>query len=117
MAISGTTRIVGIFGDPVEHSLSPAMHNAALLKAGIDAVYVPFHVTPSQLFYAIDAIRALGMVGVNLTIPHKEAACALVDELDPLAALAGAVNTVVNRGGRLWGFNTDVAGLLQAVQR
>ena len=75
MLITGSTRIVGIFGDPVAHSLSPAMQNAALRKAGIDAVYVPFHVTPAQLGDAVRAVRALQMPGVNLTIPHKEAVC------------------------------------------
>lgn len=115
MPITGTTRTVGIFGDPVAHSLSPLMHNAALAAAGIDAVYVPFHVAPEQLPEAIQAIRALGLVGVNLTIPHKEAACALVDELDPEAAVIGAINTIVNRSGRLIGYNTDGAGLLRAL--
>jgi shikimate dehydrogenase len=115
MTISGTTRTVGIFGDPVAHSLSPLMHNAALAAAGIDAVYVPFHVPAAQLCDAVRAIRPLGLVGVNLTIPHKEAACALVDELDPDAAAIGAVNTIVNRNGRLTGYNTDGTGLLRAL--
>lgn len=115
MLITGTTRVVGIFGDPVAHSLSPRMHNAALAATGIDAAYVPFHVAPDQLAAAVQAIRALGITGVNLTIPHKEAACALVDELDPLAALIGAVNTIVNRAGRLYGYNTDGIGLIRAL--
>lgn len=117
MPITGTTRVVGIFGDPVAHSLSPLMQNAALRAAGIDAVFVPFHVTPAQLCAALAAVRALGLVGVNLTIPHKEAACMLVDELDPAAALIGAVNTVVAREGRLIGYNTDGIGLLNALRR
>ena len=115
MAITGTTRIVGIFGDPVAHSFSPMMHNAALGAAGIDAVYVPFRVTPGQLREAVAAIRSLGLLGINLTIPHKEAACALVDELDPVAALSGAINTIVHRDGRLVGCNTDGKGLLRAI--
>jgi shikimate dehydrogenase len=115
MPITGSTRIVGIFGDPVAHSLSPLMQNAALRLAGIDAVYVPFHVTPARLPGALAAIRSLGLVGVNLTIPHKEAACGLVDELDPAAALIGAINTVVHRDGRLLGYNTDAPGLLMAI--
>lgn len=115
MPITGSTRIVGIFGDPVAHSLSPRMHNAALAAAGIDAVYVPFHVEPARLPAAVEAIRALAIAGVNLTIPHKEAACALVDELDPAAAAVGAVNTIVNRNGRLTGYNTDGIGLLRAL--
>ncbi|MCM2265252.1 MAG: shikimate dehydrogenase [Desulfuromonadales bacterium] len=116
MPITGSTRIVGIFGDPVVHSLSPLMQNAALQAAGIDAVYVPFHVTPAQLRDAIRAVRALGLTGVNLTIPHKEAACCLVDDLDPMAALIGAVNTIVHRDGRLLGCNTDGLGLLRAIR-
>ena len=92
------------------------MHNAALTAAGINAVSVPFHIAPDQLPAAVQAIRTLGLVGVNLTIPHKEAACGLVDELDPAAALAGAVNTIVNRQGWLSGYNTDGAGLLRALQ-
>jgi shikimate dehydrogenase len=115
MPITASTRVLGIFGDPVAHSRSPAMHNAALRKAGIDAVYVPFHVTPARLCGAVQAVRALQMPGVNLTIPHKEAVCALLDELDPMAALIGAVNTIVNRGGRLCGYNTDGLGLLRAI--
>lgn len=116
MPITGSTRIVGIFGDPVAHSLSPLMQNAALHAAGIDGVYVPFHVTAAQLSAAIGAIRTLGLVGVNLTIPHKEAACLLVDELDSAAALIGAVNTIVRRDERLVGHNTDGFGLLRAVR-
>lgn len=116
MPITGQTRVVGIFGDPVAHSFSPLMQNAALKAAGIDAVYVPFHVTPARLCDAIRAIRAMNMPGVNLTLPHKEAACRLVDELDPLAALIGAVNTIVLRDGRLLGCNTDGLGLLQAIR-
>jgi shikimate dehydrogenase len=115
MTISGTTRIVGIFGDPVAHSLSPLMQNAALQHAGIDAVYVPFHVVAAQLCDAMRAVRTLGLTGVNLTIPHKEAACALVDVLDPMAELIGAVNTIVNCDGTLSGYNTDGLGLLRAV--
>lgn len=115
MPITGTTRVVGIFGDPVTHSLSPPMQNAALRAAGIDAVYVPFHVTASGLGEALRAIRAMHILGVNLTVPHKEAACALVDELDPEAELIGAVNTIVNRDGRLHGHNTDAPGLLRAL--
>ena len=68
MVITGSTRIVGIFGDPVAHSFSPMMHNAALEAAGIDAVYVPFHVTPGQLREAVAAIRSLDLIGINLTI-------------------------------------------------
>ena len=117
MGLTGKTQIVGIFGDPVEHSLSPLMQNAAIQAQGIDAVYVPFRVTSAQLCDAINGIRALNIRGVNLTIPHKEAACDLVDELDEQASLIGAINTIVNTGGRLKGYNTDGVGLLKALKQ
>ncbi len=117
MQIAGDTTIVGIFGDPVKHSLSPKMQNAAIQASGLNAVYVPFHVTAAQLCDAINGIRALGMRGVNLTIPHKETACQLVDELDESAKLMGAVNTIVNTDGFLKGYNTDGHGLLKAVKQ
>lgn len=115
MKISGTTRIIGIFGDPVKHSLSPLMHNAALTGIGYDAVYVPFHVLPDALPTAVEAIRILDLLGVNLTVPHKERVCPLLDEIDPQARLIGAVNTVVNRQGRLIGYNTDGIGFLRSL--
>lgn len=115
--LSGKTRILGIFGDPVGHSLSPVMQNAALQAAGIDAVYVPFHVLPEQLPAAVAALRALQIRGINATIPHKEAICPLLDELDTDAALIGAVNTVVNQDGRLIGYNTDGAGLVASLKQ
>ncbi len=113
--VSAATRVLGIFGDPIGHSLSPLMQNEALVQAGIDAVYVPFRVEAKELPAAVDAVRALGLVGVNVTIPHKEAVLPLLDEVDPDARLIGAVNTVVNRAGRLIGFNTDATGFLGAL--
>ncbi len=110
--ITGKTRVLGIFGDPVAHSLSPLMQNQALRQAGIDAVYVPYHVRVEQLPQAVAAIRALGLWGVNVTVPHKEAVCVLLDDVDPAARLIGAVNTIVNREGRLTGYNTDGMGFL-----
>ena len=117
MQLSGKTDVVGIFGDPVAHSLSPRMQNAAIQASGLDAVYVPFHVTAAQLCDAVKAIRGLSMRGVNLTIPHKEAACELVDELDATAQMIGAINTIVNDNGRLKGYNTDGLGLLKALKQ
>lgn len=117
MQLSGKTAVVGIFGDPVAHSLSPRMQNAAMEASGLDAVYVPFHVTAAQLCDAVKAIPALAIRGVNLTIPHKEAACGLVDELDAQAQMIGAINTIVNDGGRLKGYNTDGLGLLKALKQ
>ncbi len=110
--ISGRSQLVGVMGWPVEHSLSPPMHNAAFNALGLQYVYVPFAVEPVHLKSAVQALPALGMRGVNLTIPHKEAALVLVDELDSSAALAGAVNTIVHVDGRLKGFNTDGIGFV-----
>ncbi len=116
MKIDGKTQILGIFGDPVAHSLSPLMQNAALCELAVDAVYVPFHVRPVDLAGAVNALRALRIRGVNVTVPHKEAVLPLLDEVDPAARLIGAVNTIVNRDGRLVGYNTDGLGLLAALR-
>jgi len=113
--VSGKTRVLGIFGDPVAHSMSPLMQNQAFQQAGIDAVYVPYHVRAEQLPQAVAAIRALGLWGVNVTVPHKEAVCSLLDEIDPAARMIGAVNTIVNRQGRLIGYNTDGMGFLRSL--
>jgi shikimate dehydrogenase len=110
-AIGGATRLTAIFGDPVEHSLSPAMHNAAYAALGMDRVYAAFHVTPPMLAAAVRAIPALGIVGVNLTVPHKEQALRMVAQLSGEARLLGAINCIVNRSGGLYGDNTDARGL------
>ncbi|RMF47888.1 MAG: shikimate dehydrogenase, partial [Deltaproteobacteria bacterium] len=92
------------------------MQNEAIRRAGIDAVYVPFHVAPESLPGAVAAIRALGLAGVNVTIPHKEAVLPLLDEVTADASRIGAVNTIVNRKGRLVGYNTDGAGFVQSLR-
>ena len=112
--INGHTKIYGILGRPVTHSLSPAMHNAAFGKLGINAVYVPFPV--ADLPRAVAGIRGLALGGASVTIPFKEEIMPLLDELDPLAARMGAVNTVVNREGRLSGYNTDWLGAVTALK-
>ncbi len=114
--ISTSTRLLAVFGDPIEHSLSPAMHNAAIADLGLDYVYTAFRVRESQLAVALDGVRAMGIAGVNLTIPLKQAALALVDELAKSAAEAGAVNTVVNESGRLVGHNTDSEGFVASMR-
>ncbi len=116
MSLSGNSKIFGVLGDPIAHSLSPLMHNFALERYGIDAVYVPFHVTPASLSAAVVGLRALNIAGFNVTIPHKEAILPLLDQIDPVAQLIGAVNTVVNDDGILTGFNTDASGFMRAVQ-
>jgi shikimate dehydrogenase len=114
--ITGSTTLFVIFGDPVEHSLSPAMQNAALQAAGIDGIYIPWGVKPAGLRVAFEAIRAMeNFGGANVTIPHKEQAVSLVDELSSDAASVGAVNTLIARGGRLLGANTDGQGFLRSL--
>ena len=111
--ISGKTKVCGIIGDPVEHSMSPAMHNAAFNKMGLDYVYVAFSVKKAELGKAIGGMRALNIKGLNVTIPHKVAVLELLDKLDPLAEKIGAVNTIINDDGKLTGYNTDATGFLQ----
>jgi shikimate dehydrogenase len=98
-------------GDPIAHSLSPVMHNAALQEAGIRAVYGASRVPREKIGEALGAIRTLGIWGANLTVPLKEAVIPHLDEIDPAARLVGAVNTLVNRDGKLSGYNTDVYGI------
>ena len=111
LALGGATRIAAVFGDPVEHSLSPAMHNAAYSALGMDRAYAAFHVKPSMLAAALRALPALGIVGVNLTVPHKERALTMMTKLSVEALMLGAINCVVNRGAGLYGDNTDARGL------
>jgi shikimate dehydrogenase len=111
--ISGRTGVTAVFGDPVEHSMSPAMHNAAYAMLGLGRVYLAFHVSPEKLRSATQAILALGILGVNLTVPHKEAAARMLKNLSAEAKLLRAVNCVVNEGGKLRGDNTDARGLEQ----
>ena len=114
--IKGTSRIVGIFGDPVTYSLSPQMHNYVFEKLHLDFVYVPFVVRRGQVAQAVNAIRALHLLGVNVTIPHKETVIPHLDHLAPMAIKAGAVNTIVNHGGKLTGHNTDVSGFIDSLK-
>jgi shikimate dehydrogenase len=113
--ISGKTKICGVIGDPIEHTMSPVMHNAAFKKLGLDFLYVPFKVSQEELEKAVEGIRALNIRGLNVTIPHKVAIIPMLDGLDPLAEKIGAVNTVVNDNGNLRGYNTDASGFLQAL--
>lgn len=113
-AITARTRLFGVIGAPVAHSLGPSMHNAALRAMGYPAVYLAFHVTDPA--GAIDGMRALGIGGLSVTIPHKVSVTAHLDELDDLARQIGAVNTIVRRQGRLVGFNTDCFGAVAALK-
>lgn len=114
-SITGTTSVCGVIGDPIEHTMSPTMHNAAYRAAGLDFVYTAFHVAAEDLGKAIGGMRGLGIRGLNVTIPHKVAVMEYLDKLDPLAEKIGAVNTISNDGGVLTGFNTDALGALRAL--
>jgi shikimate dehydrogenase len=116
LSFSGQTMLYGIFGYPIGHSLSPLMHNTAFAHHGLDAVYLPFAVHPCHLATAVKSITALPIYGVNVTIPHKQAVIAWMDELSPEARLIGAVNTIHLRDGRLHGYNTDGIGFLRALE-
>ncbi|HEX9665673.1 MAG TPA: shikimate dehydrogenase [Thermodesulfobacteriota bacterium] len=116
MHVRATTKVYGIFGHPVSHSLSPIMHNAAFRKLNLDCVYVAFDIHPTNLDSATQAIKSLGILGVNVTIPHKERIISFLDETSPEGTLTGAVNTVKNEDGKLTGYNTDVEGFLMAIK-
>lgn len=116
--ILGTTKILGVMGFPVSHSLSPVMHNAAIAAMGLDYVYVPFPIPVEQLPAAIAGLKAIQSVqGFNLTIPHKVEVMPLLDEVLPIAKAVGAVNTVKRVGDRWVGTNTDVAGFLEPLKK
>jgi shikimate dehydrogenase len=116
MRIDGSTRIVGVFGWPVTHTASPAMHNAAFAALEMNWVYLAFAVEPQNLRVALHGARDMGLAGVNLTVPHKVLALEIVEQTDPEARRLGAVNTIVFERGRLRGFNTDGYGITQAVR-
>lgn len=114
--ISGSTRLAGIIGHPLRHTVSPAMHNAAYEAMGLDWVYVPLDVEDEcDLLVVLAAIRTLPFVGVNVTMPYKRTVLCLCDEVAEAASLAGAVNTVRCENGRLIGYNTDGRGLVEAL--
>lgn len=115
MIISGKVKICGIIGDPIEHTMSPAMHNAAFDKLGLDYVFVPFLVKKEGLRQAIDGVRGLNIRGLGVTIPHKVAVMQYLDQVDDLAQKIGAVNILVNDNGILTGYNTDAGGFLRAL--
>jgi len=117
MMINGKTKIVGIFGWPVEHTFSPLMHNTAFTHMNLNYVYVPFPVNPERLEAAVDGIRGLGLAGVNVTIPHKSSVIPYLDRIDEAARLIGAVNTIVNNNGILTGYNTDSPGFVKSLEQ
>jgi shikimate dehydrogenase len=114
--ISGKTRLLALIGQPVGHSLSPAMHNAAFAEDGLDFVYVCLDVEPEDLPAAVLGLRALKFRGFNVTMPHKRAMVGLVDGLDDGARVSGAINTVVIEASGMRGYNTDGGGMVMACQ-
>jgi len=116
MRISGSTTVCGIVGDPIQHTLSPAMQNAAFEHAGLDFVYVALRLPRGAAKSCTDAMRALGIRGLNVTVPHKVDVLPYLDSVDPQAARIGAVNTIVNEGGQLRGYNTDAVGFGQGIE-
>ncbi|MEW6610705.1 MAG: shikimate dehydrogenase [Patescibacteria group bacterium] len=115
MNVTATTQICGIIGDPVDHSLSPVIHNAAFEALGLDFIYAAFPVKDAEA--AVQGIRALGLRGVNVTVPHKQTVILFLDEVDGEARAIGAVNTIINEQGRLKGYNTDVIGFITALNK
>lgn len=109
-------KVVGLIGYPLGHTVSPAMHNAAFKKLGLDYEYIPFEVEPKDLSEALKGLRALHIAGFNVTIPHKESIVPLLDEVLKLARVIGAVNTVLNQDGKLIGYNTDGAGFIDSLK-
>ncbi|MCA6599938.1 MAG: shikimate dehydrogenase, partial [Pseudanabaena sp. M57BS1SP1A06MG] len=117
-SILGTTKILGVMGFPVSHSLSPMMHNAAITALGLDYVYVPFPISVADLSSVIAGLKAIKSIqGFNLTIPHKVEVIPLLDEVLPIAQSVGAVNTVRRIDDRWVGTNTDVAGFLEPLKQ
>jgi len=110
--ITGKTKLLGVIGHPVEHSLSPAMHNAAIAHLGLDYVYLPLPVKPEDLAAALQGFAAIGLVGFNATIPHKQAIIPFLAEVSPVAQAVGAVNTIWRTDTGWAGTNTDVEGFL-----
>jgi shikimate dehydrogenase len=116
MAISGKTRVCGVIGSPIEHSLSPTIHNAAFNCLKLDFVFLAFPVKAADLENAIRGIRGLGIHGLNVTMPHKSAVVAYLDEMDSAVKFLGSTNTILNKSGRLSCFNTDGVGALKALR-
>ncbi len=113
--INHATQIVGIFGHPLKHSYSPQMHNMTFESQDLNCIYLPFDIPSSNLKEALKSLVTLGIKGVNVTIPHKEKIIQYLDHVSEAAASVGAVNTIVNQTGQLYGYNTDVDGIIETL--
>ena len=113
---NGNTRLLGLIGNPVSHTLSPVIHNTLSELRGLNQLYVPFQVSAEELERAVQGAYALNILGLNVTVPHKNQILNYVVGLDPAAAAIGAVNTLVRTPEGYQGYNTDMPGLLRAVQ-
>src|SRR5512135_2542567 len=116
MELSGKTHICAVIGDPIDHSLSPTMHNAAFQHLKLDFVFLSFRVTSDQLENAMRGVRALGIRGLNVTMPHKNAVTEFLDEADAAVRFLRTANTILNQDGRLRGYNTDGVGAVKALK-
>ena len=117
MMINGKSRVCGLMGDPVEHTLSPLIHNTLAEELGHNLVYVPFHVKKGEMGAALKGAYALNVLGLNATVPHKSDVLEYLSDIDPLAEAIGAVNTLVRTDGGFKGYNTDMTGLLRAIEQ
>ena len=115
MEINGYTRTCGVIGHPVEHTMSPAIHNTLARELGENLVYVPFHVPVGHVGQAVEGAYALNLLGMNVTVPYKSEVLPYLKETDPLAETIGAVNTLVRTEGGFKGYNTDMPGLYRAM--
>ncbi len=115
-SISGKTRVCGVIGDPIEHSLSPIMHNAAFEALGLDYVFLAFKVKSACVADAVEGMRALNIRGLNVTMPHKKTVMASLDRIDLSAQIINSVNTILNKENLLFGFNTDGVGAVKALK-
>ena len=117
MVISGKTKVCGVIGDPIDHTLSPIMHNAAFEFLKIDYVFLAFKVQVAEVGKALGGMRALNIHGLNVTMPHKNAVIKYLDQIDPTAKTIASANTILNKDGKLFGFNTDGVGALNALEQ
>ncbi|MGI6595833.1 MAG: shikimate dehydrogenase [Elusimicrobia bacterium] len=116
MKITGITKITGVFGYPVKHSLSPVFHNAAFRYLNLDYVYIPIEVAPENIGNAVKGIKAMNFAGVNITVPYKTTVMPYLDEIDADAKMLCAVNTLVNKEGKIKGYNTDGHGFIRSIK-